>query len=710
MGFDFEALVGHLYVVGGRSISTQPPGLLVEVAPRKAARGRELDTIFLLASPSGDMAAPAAFYDQMASLGAERYFNSTGSVTAGLRTVFSSINQDLIEHNNSGKKRYEANMICAVLRENELFLARSGSSVALLHQNTETQPFPTEFHNDEALFGPPLGIQPVPDIRMSRYNITSGARLLMADSRMADLDINRMRMSASAKEISDVITGFKEMVTSQITMLAIEFVPPEAPSPSSVKDTRSSTRPGAASTAAAASPVSTTTVTGETSVLSERPPRQAGAVEAQLQRGSGSVALGLARIMESFNRFLDRLFPPPAEGERNRLRAPAAAAIAILIPVVIVVLVVVVGIGNTGASEFDLCVAEANKASDVARGIASSDATGVNAAWSAVIDVINRCNSIRPNDPTLIALTGEAQNVIDHLSQVERRTPVKIATFPNAVLSRVILQGLDLYVLDSQNEWVYRVSLSNDGRSMVPGSQVTFSSMRLGAVVGDARVGQLVDIAWSEDSTQIVALDKTGLLIECSPRFTQTCEVQRLLQAELWVEPARMIVWNSRIYVLDPGAQQIWRYDSSGGTYGNSPIEYFAGDNRPDISTVVDFGIDTSGNLFLLYSSGLITKWVSGEQTQFGYANFPPGQELKEAKGFYLNSDPLAQNFYILSPGNRTVYQTTLSGTFDSSYRAFDETNFANLSGVVDDVNQQVIYVLSGNTIWVIDKRSAATQ
>ncbi|MBC7870407.1 MAG: hypothetical protein H7Y09_06170, partial [Chitinophagaceae bacterium] len=52
MAFEYEALVCHLYVVGGRSISAAPPGALVEVAPRKAARGREADTFFTLVLPS----------------------------------------------------------------------------------------------------------------------------------------------------------------------------------------------------------------------------------------------------------------------------------------------------------------------------------------------------------------------------------------------------------------------------------------------------------------------------------------------------------------------------------------------------------------------------------------------------------------------------------------------------------------------------------
>jgi hypothetical protein len=83
MPFVFEALVGHLYIVGGRSISASPPGALVEVAPKKAARGRETDTFFALVLPSSDSPAPTAFYDQLAQLAAERFFSSSGSVTAG---------------------------------------------------------------------------------------------------------------------------------------------------------------------------------------------------------------------------------------------------------------------------------------------------------------------------------------------------------------------------------------------------------------------------------------------------------------------------------------------------------------------------------------------------------------------------------------------------------------------------------------------------
>jgi hypothetical protein len=101
MAFDFEALIGYLYVVGGRGISTPPPGTLCEAAPLKAARGRETETFFVLVTPSGNSVHSANFYERLATLASERYFASTGSVTAGLRDLFAQVNSSLYEHNQS---------------------------------------------------------------------------------------------------------------------------------------------------------------------------------------------------------------------------------------------------------------------------------------------------------------------------------------------------------------------------------------------------------------------------------------------------------------------------------------------------------------------------------------------------------------------------------------------------------------------------------
>ena len=64
-----------------------------------------------------------------------------------------------------------------------------------------------------------------------------------------------------------------------------------------------------------------------------------------------------------------------------------------------------------------------------------------------------------------------------------------------------------------------------------------------------------------------------------------------------------------------------------------------------------------------------------------------------------INTSPISPGIYLISRASRTVYETSLAGTFISSYRAYDETLFEGLANVVVDDNRKVIYVLSGNTI-----------
>lgn len=701
MAFDFEALVGHIYIVGGRSLSAQPPGMLVEVAPKKAARGRELDTVFVMASPSGDITAPAAFYDEMANQVAERYFNSAGSVTAGLRTAMNAINESLVEHNNSGKRHYEANLLCAVLKDTELFLSRVGAGVALYHHNSELFQFPTDFNNEVAVFGPPLGVQPVPDIKMTKYAVAQGSRLMLGDNRLVDLDLERMNAALCNVEITDVLAGFKEITATQLSAMAVEFVPPETPSPVSVKDTRASSRPSAPTVSAVQS-------SGEAEALAAtgRAARGEGVLSARLKLLAASASLFFARLLGGVNHVLDRVLPPPPEGKPSWFRTSTAAAIAVLVPVAIVGGVVVIGLGSAPGTEFELCVEQANKTADVANSINTSDRNGVLAAWNAVISKVNECDDIRSGDPTIASLLLEAQTVIDGLFQVARREATLIQAFPNAELTRMVLHGVDLYVLDSQNQLVYRIPLNGDGRSPA-GSSQPIPAMRFGSVIGQYRVDKLIDIAWSEDTTQIVALDRSGLLIECSPRFLQDCQVQKLLRSESWQNPTKMTFWQGRLYLLDPGANQVWRYDSTGGSFASSPIEYFAGDSRPQIQNAVGFGItEDSGVVHIIGADGLITKWNSGKQIAFTYAGFPEGQQLTSADSLFLNSDPIGQALYIVDRSNRTIFETTLSGSWIASYQVFNVDDFARLNNAVGDANQQVVYALSGNSVFVVEKQA----
>ncbi len=736
MPFDYESLVGHLYIVGGRALSVPPPGALVEVAPKKAARGREADTFFVLVLPSGDVVGPAKFYEGMAQLAADRYFTSSGSVTAGLRHTFDTLNQNLVQHNAQGKRRYEASMVCAILKGSDLYVGKVGSGIVLLHHAGELQSLPENLSEDEAVYRPPLGVHPMPDVRMTRYNIMSGSRMMLSDAGLADIDREKLSRALAGKiaieavvaepvaeenapapetkieppsDIGMALVTLKEVVLSSlkanITALGVEFVPPESPVPANARTGES--------TVAILSGAKSTEETTAVKPTPEPERRRERRAEKALQEmgekaksGAGAAALKTAEGIEGAHKVFDHYFPEPEEGKKSLFSSPIAAGAVIFVPLAVVALVLIMWLAGTDESEFDICLNNAIDTAELARGLPQSDTTASRAAWNAALLQINHCNEMRPGDEVVASLLTEAQNNIDTMDYVSRREGLPIATFQGAALSSLVLQGLDLYALDNVSNLVYHTQLNADGRSAIPNSMGPIPDMRQEATVGALTVGDIFDIAWAEDAggsssgRVIVAVDRAGTVVSCPARLLLQCTSHRLLGVENWRNPKAIVIWQGRLYVLDD--TQIWRYDPSGGNYTSPPSEYFSGQGRPPLELAIDFDITTEGVVYMLLNNGTVMRFLGGEPDEFGFSAFPPGQELTSANGMFLNRNPMSFSLFIVNSTTRTIYETSYTGTFFYSYRTAQEDQFASLAGVAADTSLGMIYATSGNTIFGI--------
>jgi hypothetical protein len=433
-----------------------------------------------------------------------------------------------------------------------------------------------------------------------------------------------------------------------------------------------------------------------------------GAAGYRVQRGASTVALKLADGLDTLGNVVERIGEETTR-QPGRITSFLSSSSSVLIPIALVILVIVMWLSGTGASEFELCVSEATNAAELARGIASNDVTGTLAAWNAVLLTVERCNEIRAGDQQLAALTKEGQAIIDQLNEIERRDIVVIESFPNATLTTGVLRGEDLYVLDDGNDQVYRITLGEDGLSMLANTRQPIATMRRGASVGAYTLDDLIDITWSEDGSGLsqgnvlLALDKNGVLVEYSPTFLAR-GVQKLLGSEQWINPIKMAAWRGRLYILDPGSDQIWRYDPSGGTFPGAPLEYFLGTRRPTLANAVDFGIDETGRVYILFADGVIAMFRSGEELRFGFAGFPPNQAIESSNAMFLSINSVFPFIYVSDRVSRTVYQTSMAGTHVASYRSYDETHFNLLADVVTDETKGVIYVLSGNSILAFPK------
>lgn len=716
MAFELEALVGHLYVAGGRTIHTTPPGALCEVAPSRAARGREIDTLFVLVLPSGSF-APKTFYEQMALMAAERYFSMSGSVTSALRDVYNTLNHNLYEHNHSGRRHYEANMIAVVMRGEELYVARTGAAVMVLQQESGVVGSPVDYTDDDALFTPPLGVQPIPEVEMSRHALSAKARMMLVDANITEIVREKALHALRGETLEDVLDAFKLLVTLQLQMMVVEFVQPDEPVmvPAATGQSTAVLSAEIAAARARIAQTATDTTTGEaTTSGTDRSARGSrGRMRKHLRAFVANVMRGLGHGFAAISTMLHAVIGrTPTERGRSRNRVLTSFAV-VSLPVIVFSAVLLSWVFNVGQTAYEECVARARQTAELARTIDSTnqaDSASIIRAWESAQRIVDECHEIRPDseDPVLDTIEEQSRAVIDTLNQISRRAPLIIHSFPEAALIEIVRQGLDLYVLDTnRGSLVYRVQLREDGRAVASPPQ-PIANMRTGTQISSFTVDRIVSIAFDTQRNRITALDRNGVLISCRPQFINQCEAQQLQGTDSWVEPIAMRYYVNNLYVMDRGANQLWRYEPIGTTtnYDQPPQEYFSGSIRDsyNFADVVDFVISNAdasrGHVYILYSEGYMTRHLAGQPVAFQFG-FPSGHDLTDAtlQAMYINDTPIFSGFYFVSRPTRTIYKSTLGGSFDAAFRLEDEDLLERVTDVVADEEQGLIYAISGNTI-----------
>ena len=146
-----DLIIYPLNLISGRE-QHDLPGLMVAGAPRRAARMRAQDQLILsvsLRAASGPQAgAESSAYttsqqkEMLANL-ADTYYAFSGSVTAGLRAVASSLNEFLLARNlkAAGGIQTVAILNMLVVQRSNLYIAHAGPTHTFVLSNTQVQHF-----------------------------------------------------------------------------------------------------------------------------------------------------------------------------------------------------------------------------------------------------------------------------------------------------------------------------------------------------------------------------------------------------------------------------------------------------------------------------------------------------------------------------------------------------------------------------------------
>lgn len=706
---DLEALVGHLFIVGGRSISAASPGALATPAPRRAARGRDADTLFALISLGAEQRQPASFFEQLSEQLSRKYFSTPGSVTSALREAVAAINDTLMAHNAPLPEPVRVGMVCAILRDQELILALTGPSRCFLIRGDMVERLP----GDEEL-GEPLrllGIESEPELRLYRREVKDGDFLLLADASLNRLKDATFRQAVETGEVDISLNNLRGVATEFTSAQVIKFVSPLAEDE-----------------AAAAAPAYAPGASPQPSLAPDYPAQTPSAIPPGVKipmpmKGMGEhvedqeelpplrklgrdAAISLASVVDGAGVLADKMLPDEAIAnpleEHFQLSTPMQIGIMLAVAALVALLTTIVYSWRGQTSQYAQLIRQAQNEIEQARA-GGNEQAAARPHWEDAIHLIDQSADIRPLSAEITALREEALAALDSYDHVTRVSPVLLREYqPGADLRGPIVQGLNLYLIDTTTDILYREDLDESSTRLVNREPQIIA--RAGEVVANQVVGGLIDLTWVEDGgvpqrNVLAALSRNGLLITYSPSWSTTAAV--LPGFEAWQDPRAIAIFNRDLYILDAGANAIWRYQAEEDSYSRLPQRYFT-DVIPQLADAIDMEIDTNGNVYILHGDGLVTKYFFGREQVFAFDGLP--QSLTRPRALVLNVSLFDRTFLIADPGGGNLYATGLTGAFLTNYRDSENSVFYYLSGVFSQDRPPMIYVTASNRLYYFSR------
>lgn len=218
MSISLDSLVGELQIIAGVRQSTTP-ATHVATAPRRAARGRAEDTLYVLADLPG--ASNGVLGDLIQAM-LTAYWAAPGSVTAALRAAIAAGGEWLLDRNvnTPAADRLTGGLSCAVLRGSEVFIAQAGPASAYVAQYGTVQHYPAA--DAEPLT--PLGVARANDVRYAHADLQPGDIVVLTDVRWATREpVEAVASATVAVSVAQALINLAQLTGSDdLIALVIE--------------------------------------------------------------------------------------------------------------------------------------------------------------------------------------------------------------------------------------------------------------------------------------------------------------------------------------------------------------------------------------------------------------------------------------------------------------------------------------------------------
>ena len=186
------------------------------------------------------------------------------------------------------------------------------------------------------------------------------------------------------------------------------------------------------------------------------------------------------------------------------------------------------------------------------------------------------------------------------------------------------------------------------------GRVVSFVTAKQGATV--LRKGDVVSSITVQDPIAVVnralsvlVLDSRYNLVSLLP--DQNPRLLRITGTETWRTPVAFDNFNNNLYVLDPGANAIHKYQATAGGYEVAPSPYVLASADVDLSSAIDLAID--GDIFVLMSDGSVQRLRGGQREAFEISGLD-GDTLKATRIF---TEVETDSLYLVDSANKRIVE-----------------------------------------------------
>jgi hypothetical protein len=414
----------------------------------------------------------------------------------------------------------------------------------------------------------------------------------------------------------------------------------------------------------------------------------------------------IGRVLPGLERETATL-PTTAAVQARRVRTPALPQRILRVVALVIPIAVLAAVGLT---YWQRGLASENEFNSLVEQAQTSYQQALNADDSTARDLLNdaqtlltQAAAIKPGEPTI----NETQSAIvehqDKIGRVERLYWVgKLRDYedPGALLRRVIVSGVYVYVLDTGTDQVYhhRLDEANDALEPDEGDPVL---ARRGQQVETSVVGEIVDMIWTpaggnRQTSDLLILESGGLL-EYNPSWGLA--PVSIADKEAWGVPVAVGSYFGNFYILDPQAGQIFRYVPGTEDYSTPAQSYFSDETAVDLNGAVDIAID--GFIYVLYANGTIRKFESGEPVEFQITEID--KPLSRPTAIYTAPDDEVQFIYVADAGNQRVVQLNKDGRFVRQFKPRDEEeiDFNTLRSVFVDELTGKLYLVNDRALYI---------